>query len=261
MILRPITSSKQILIILFVFKVLSLLTLSFSHKAIAVSKSVMNTRPFGFFRNKITQIYLAIQEPKYKEKDKAREVLLSKTQFAKEKDIILLGIIGELTKNKGHTTLFRAFKEVYELQPNARLICIGNGNMLSTLHVLARELKIDKAVGWIHNLNDAAIFMKAFDIVITSSYTEALGYAPLDAGLASVARVATNVGGLPEIINDGVTGLLVPKENPHALASAIIKCVKNKDLREKLGNQAQEDLQSFTDLKKMRAQIYELYGE
>lgn len=256
-------NEKRPKIVLFIFKVLSLITLMCSHKAIAVSKSVERTRPFGFFGKKITQIYLAIQKPKYKEKDKARDVLLHKTHFKENKDneLMLLGIVGELTKNKGHITLFKAFKEVHLKHPEARLICIGNGNMLSQLHVTARELHIDKAVAWIHNLNDAAIFMKAFDVVITSSYTEALGYAPLEAGLASVARVATNVGGLPEIITDRTTGLLVPKENPHALADAIIECVENKDLREKLGHQAQVDLQSFTDLKKMRTQIYELYGE
>ena len=103
--------------------------------------------------------------------------------------------------------------------------------------------------------------MKAFDVVVTSSYTEALGYAPLEAGLASVARVATDVGGLPEIIHHGVTGLLVPRENSHALALALITCIENKELREKLGKQAAIDLAPFTDLKKMRSRIYEVYGE
>ncbi|MFA6608883.1 MAG: glycosyltransferase family 4 protein [Candidatus Paceibacterota bacterium] len=249
--------------ILFIFKALSLITLMCSHKAIAVSKAVMRTRPFGFLGNKITQIYLAIQQPKYKEKNKAREVLLRKTPFIKDinSEIILFGIIGELTKNKGHSTLFKAFKEVNLAHPETKLICIGNGSMLPELHTLARNLEIDDNIAWIHNLNDAAIFMKAFDVVVTSSYTEALGYAPLEAGLASVARVATNVGGLPEIIKNDVTGLLVPRGDENMLAKALIKCVENENLRNRLGEQARVDLQPFTDLKKMRSSVYELYGE
>lgn len=248
-------------LVIFIFKILSIITLMCVHRAIAVSHAVMNARPFGMFGNKITQIYLAIQLPKYKEKEKAREVLLRKTHFLKNGDIILLGTIGELTKNKDHATLFYAFKEIHDKYPDVRLICIGNGNLLPDLHTLTRELNIDTAIAWIHNLNNASIFMKAFDIVITSSYTEALGYAPLEAGLASVARVATDVGGIPEIIQNGVTGLLVPRKNPHALALALITCIENKELREKLGAQAHNDLQPFTDLKKMRERIYDVYGE
>jgi glycosyltransferase involved in cell wall biosynthesis len=211
--------------------------------------------------NKITHIYWALQLPKYKTKEKAREVLLRKTTLQATPDTILFGIVGELTENKGHTTLLRAFKEVLDQCPQAKLICIGNGNLLPELHTLARELGINNDVAWIHNLNDAAIFMKAFDVVITASYTEALGYAPVEAGLASVARVATDVGGIPEILHHGEDGLLVPRENPHAMALELITCARNKDLREKLGSQAAINLEPFTDMKKMRSKIYEVYGE
>ncbi|MFA5132381.1 MAG: glycosyltransferase [Candidatus Paceibacterota bacterium] len=254
-------NEKRTSVIRFIFKALNVVTLLCVHEAIAVSQAVVRTRPFGLMGKKITHIYLALQEPKYKAREKAREVLLRKTAFPKNEDLILFGIIGELTENKDHATLFRAFKEVHEQYPQTRLIVIGNGNLLPDLHTLARELEIDAAIGWIHNLNDAAIFMKAFDVVVTTSYTEALGYAPLEAGLASVARVATDVGGLPEIVRSGVTGLLVPKENAHALALALITCVENKELREKFGAQAATDLEPFTDIKKMRSRIYEVYGE
>ena len=81
------------------------------------------------------------------------------------------------------------------------------------------------------------------------------------AGLAGVARVASDIGGLPEIIENGVTGLLVPRDSPHVLALALTTCVENKDLRDKLGNQAKIDLEQFTDMKKMHQKIYRVYGE
>ncbi len=243
----------------FIFKTLSLITMIFSHQVIAVSKAIIKTRPFGMYKNKITQIYPAIALPKYKNSEKAREVILNKTSFGSDQGFILLGIIGELTKNKGHTTLLNAFKEVNSHYPNTRLICIGNGHMLPELLTLTRELGVDNLVAWIHDLNDAAIFMKAFDIVITASYTEAFGYVPLEAGLASVARVATDVGGIPEIIQNGITGLLVPRDNSHALALALSTCIENAELREKLGWRAPESLEQFTNLESMRSKIYEVY--
>lgn len=247
--------------VLFLFKIFSLITVMSSHKVIAVSKSIVKTRPFGLYKNKMTQIYPSITVPKYKERLKAREVILHKTQFGKDDGFILLGIIGELTKNKGHETLIHAFQVVHSVYPNTRLICIGNGHMFPELNRLTRELDVDHLVAWIHDLNNAAIFMKAFDIVVTASYTEAFGYVPLEAGLAGVARVATDVGGLPEIIQNGITGLLVPRDNSRALVHALTTCIENKELREKLGKQAHESLEEFTDLKKMRTKIYEIYEE
>jgi glycosyltransferase involved in cell wall biosynthesis len=248
-------------IVLFIFKLLSFVILMCVHQAIAVSKAVIKTRPFGFGTKKITQVYLAIKEPKYKEREKARAILLRKTTLHTDSETVLFGIVGELTRNKGHEILLRAFKEVRSTHPQVKLICIGNGGMFSELHTLTRELSIENDVAWIHNLNDAALFMKAFDVVITSSYTEALGYAQIEAGRASVARIATNVGGLPEIVHNKVNGLLVPREDSHALARALITCVEDKNLRDRLGAQAYIDLEPFINLKKMRSQIYEIYGE
>lgn len=254
-------NEKRPKIILFIFKILSLLTVFFSHQVIAVSDAILENRPFGLMKNKITKIYPAISNPKYKERDKAREVILRKTHFGKDDNFIIFGIIGELTKNKGHETLIKAFKRVYSKYTNSRLICIGNGHELPTLHTLARSLEIDEQIAWIHNLNDAAIFMKAFDVVVTSSYTEAFGYVPLEAGLAGVARIATNVGGLPEIVQNKITGLLIPRENADSLYLAMINLIENKELRGSLGNQAKIALQNFTDLNEMRKEIYEIYAK
>lgn len=243
----------------FAFKIGSLITVMFSHKVIAVSYSVLGTRPFKLFKSKFVQIYPAVMPPKYKERDKARDVLLRKTSLGKDNDFMLIGIIGELTKNKAQATLLEAFKEIHSRYPQVRLICIGSGKDWPVLHTLTRNWDIDHLVGWIHDLNNAAIFMKAFDVVVTSSYTEAFGYVPLEAGLASVARVATDVGGLPELVENGVTGLLVPRNDPRALAHALTTCIENTELREKFGKQAHDALQKFTDLRKMRQEIYKEY--
>ena len=245
--------------ILIMFKLLSLVIILCSHKIIAVSKAVLNSRPYGLFRKKITHIYLAIHQPVYKDHTRARDIVLRKTRFSNCEKCFFIGIVGELTKNKGHETLIRAFQIISKKHENVRLICIGNGNLFPQLHRLSMNLNIDHSIAWIKNFKDAAIFMKAFDVVITPSYTEALGYVPLEAGLAGVARIASNVGGLPEIIENNVNGLLVKRNNEKELANAIEKLITNNELRTNLGKQAEIDLKHFTNLTEMRERIYEVY--
>lgn len=245
--------------ILIMFKLLSVIIIMCSHKTIAVSKSVFKTRPYRLFSKKITQIYLAIHEPIYKEAMKARDIILRKTRFTDCEKCFFIGIIGELTKNKGHETLIRAFEIITKKYDNVRLICIGNGTLFPDLHRLSMDLNVDHNIAWIKNFKDAAIFMKAFDVVVTPSYTEALGYVPLEAGLAGVARIASNVGGLPELIENEVNGLLVKRNNPEELAGALEKLITTNELRLRLGKQAEIDLKHFTNLTEMRERIYEVY--
>ncbi len=245
--------------ILLIFKILSVIILMCSHKTIAVSKAVYNSRPYGLFSKKMIPIYLAIHQPTYKDATKARDVILRKTRFTDCEKCFFIGIIGELTKNKGHETLIRAFKIIRKKFDNVKLVCIGNGGLFPELHKLTVDLNIDHSVAWIKNFKDAAIFMKAFDVVVTPSYTEALGYVPLEAGLAGIARVASNVGGLPELIENNVNGLLVKRNNPEELAYALEKLITNDELRQRLGEQAKIDLEHFTNLDEMRGKIYEVY--
>jgi glycosyltransferase involved in cell wall biosynthesis len=246
-------------VILFIFKIVCLIILELCDKTIAVSKAVYKTRPFGLLDKKITQIYLAIRLPKYKDKDKAREVLLRKTHFEKDNNYILIGVIGELTKNKGQKNMVYAFQKIAKKHENVRLIFIGNGDMFPELHKLTRDLKIDEKIAWVQNLTGAEIFMKAFDIVVTPSFTEALGYVPLEAGLAGVARVASKVGGLLELVEDNKNGLLVERNNPEELVTALDKLITNNELRKSLGENAVNDLTSFTNIDKMKKEIYEVY--
>lgn len=246
-------------IILLIFKLLSLIIIMCSHKTIAVSKAVFNSRPYGLFSKKMTHIYLAIHQPLYKDAVKARDIIVRKTRFSNCEKCFFIGIIGELNKNKGHATLIRAFQIITKKYDNIRLICIGNGYLFPELHKLSMDLNVDHSIAWIKNFKDAAIFMKAFDAIVTPSYTEALGYVPLEAGLAGIARVASNVGGLPELIENNVNGLLVKRNNPEELAYALEKLITTDELRQRLGEQAKIDLAHFTNLDEMRKKIYDVY--
>ena len=138
-----------------------------------------------------------------------------------------VGTIGESTKNKGHEYL----TEVGKYFPNIKFKIISN-------------------------IPDAAKYLKNFDIFVLPSLKEGLPYTILEAGLAKLPVIATNVGGIPEIIQDEETGLLVPPADPVSLANAIKKLADNPALREKLGaNLHRKITQEFTLSKMLSATI------
>ena len=143
-----------------------------------------------------------------------------------------VGTIGESTKNKGHEYLTEAGKYFPDI-----------------------KFKI------ISNIPDAANYLKNFDIFVLPSLKEGLPYTILEAGLAKLPVIATNVGGIPEIIKDGEAGLLVPPANSEELANAIKKLTNNPNLREKLAdNLHQKITQEFT-LSKMLTATITAYNE
>ena len=133
----------------------------------------------------------------------------------------VVGTIGEATKNKGHKYLLEAEKYFPALKFNI-----------------------------ISNIPNAARYLKNFDIFVLPSLKEGLPYVVLEAGLAGLPVVASNVGGVPEIIENGKDGLLVPPANPEELAKAIKKLIGDKNLRENLAKNLCEKITKEFSLEK-----------
>jgi glycosyltransferase involved in cell wall biosynthesis len=141
--------------------------------------------------------------------------------------------VGRLMAEKGVATLLRAMP----LVPAARLVIVGGGAERPRLEVLARELGIETRVEFRGGVSDrsvlAAIFREAA-LFVLPSHSEGLGCVLLEAMAAGVPIVATDVGGIPELIENGVNGLLVPAADVHALADAITRALADSDLRRSL---------------------------
>ncbi len=100
-----------------------------------------------------------------------------------------------------------------------------------SLTSLIRAYGLNEKVFLVGNMTDAARFLKAFDLLAFPSKSESYGYVAHEAGLAEVPIVATNVGGLPEIIEHNISGLLVPPDDALALTEALETLLKSKELR------------------------------
>jgi glycosyltransferase involved in cell wall biosynthesis len=88
--------------------------------------------------------------------------------------------------------------------------------------------------------------LRAADLFVVSSYLEGMGTSTLDAMAAGLPVVATRVGGIPEIVSDGVTGLLVPARDPRALADAILRLAGDAELRDRFGGAARVQVRAFS---------------
>jgi len=142
----------------------------------------------------------------------------------------VLGAVGRCAPEKGFDVLLRAMVEL----PDCHLVIVGEGPQRDELAALARELGIEDRLtftGWIDPPWVSAI---AFDIVVVPSRVEGFGLVAVEAMLAGMPVVGSRVGGLPEVVTDGVNGLLVEPENPSALAGSIRQLADDPERRKVL---------------------------
>jgi glycosyltransferase involved in cell wall biosynthesis len=119
--------------------------------------------------------------------------------------------------------------------PDARFVIAGEGELRETLERQIKEHRLEKHVFLVGFRPDVLSVHKAFDIFVMSSVTEGLGTSLLDAMACAKPIVATSVGGMPEVVVDRKTGLLVPPRDPEAMAEAIVRLLTDEPLGRAMG--------------------------
>lgn len=147
----------------------------------------------------------------------------------------LIGNVAALVPHKGQRHLVDAMALVARELPDARLLILGEGELREALQDQVRDLGLERHVTLAGFRPDALGVMRSFDVFVMSSVTEGLGSAVLEAMVAERAVVGTAAGGIPEVIEDGVTGLLVPPRDPRAMADAIVTLLKAPARRSAMG--------------------------
>jgi glycosyltransferase involved in cell wall biosynthesis len=137
--------------------------------------------------------------------------------------------VAHLAGHKGQQFLVRAIPRVVEKFPRVRFFIVGKGELLAELQALAASLGITRELVFTGFRSDVGAFYKIADLFVMSSVQEGLGTAVLDALAEGKAVVATDCGGIPEIIHDGETGRLVEPANPEALAQGIIDVLRHPE--------------------------------
>jgi len=155
-------------------------------------------------------------------------------------DAPLVLAIGRLCEPKDHATLLRAWAIVQRETPAARLAIIGSGPLRASLDALSASLGIGPAVRFLPPRPDVATAYREADAFVLSSRWEGFPYVVLEAMSHGLPVVATSVDGIPEAIEDGVSGLLVPPHDPAALAAALVTVLRDSALASALGHVARE---------------------
>jgi glycosyltransferase involved in cell wall biosynthesis len=176
-------------------------------------------------------------------------------------DAIVIGMIGRLAPVKQPLTLIDAFATVAARFPNARLLVVGDGELRSDSEADVRRRGLSGRViftGWRHDLRDV---YAAVDIVALASRNEGTPVALIEALAAGRAVVATDVGGVPDVITHGVTGILTPADNVAALAEALSTLIARPDDRARLGAAGRERVLDRYRPGRLVADIQSLYHE
>ncbi|MDD5687076.1 MAG: glycosyltransferase [Elusimicrobia bacterium] len=154
-------------------------------------------------------------------------------EFKIKKGQVIVGTVGALAGHKNYKNFIKSAEIVKKVIPEAIFFVVGKGELEQELKEYARELNMSDSIIFTGFRNDIPQILSIFTIFVLSSYKEGLCTSIIDGMASGLPIVATDVGGVGELVNNGVNGFLVPSRNPELLAEKIIKIIKEKDLWKK----------------------------
>lgn len=170
----------------------------------------------------------------------------------------LIGIVGALTAQKDHDTFVKAAKRVKEKLPNTTFLIVGEGQRRKDITELITKLGLENDIIMTGFRDDVMDLIELMDVYVVSSCFEGMGTSTLDAMFREKPVVATNVGGIPEIVEDGKTGFLVPVGDDKAMAEKIIFLFNNKKKAADMGKAGREKVKDFS-VEKTAKQTIQVY--
>lgn len=174
----------------------------------------------------------------------------------------IVGIVARLAPMKGHRDLLRAWRQIVASFEGAVLAVVGEGEEEEPLRALVRSLELERSVLFLGFRRDVQEVLRALDVfVLPSVRDEGCSNTLLEAMWQGVPAVVTDCGGLPEVIDDGVDGLIVPAGDPHALSGALSRLLGDPALRQRLGNAARGKIASRFSQESVLALLVKLLRE
>jgi glycosyltransferase involved in cell wall biosynthesis len=239
------------------------LTLSRNAAVVAVSGAVARSITRSRFRPwtpapSVEVIYHGIDPEKVRAGKASRVTARAKLGIAE--NVFVVGTVGNLTAKKDHRTLLEALAFLVPRHSAIHMVIIGDGPLRRDLESLAASLGVADRVTFAGSRADVSELLPALDIFVLSSLYEGFPIALVEAMVAGLACVATEVGGTPELVADRRNGLLVPPASAAALAEVLSELAEDNDLRSALGRQAAHDASKYS-MDRAVERLQEIYSE
>lgn len=206
--------------------------------------------------SKIHNIYSGIDLDLFKNK----KDLSFRKKLNISSDKILIGSVGRLSYQKDPITMINAFKIVSDQFLNAHLVLVGDGILKKEVINKLNEFDLNERVHLTGNINDPWKIYQSIDLFIMSSIYEGLGRSLTEALCCGIPVVCTEVEGVPEIVKDGITGLLVKPKDTEGLANGIIESLDNMEEAKKRALRGQKFVNKNFSVVKMVEEIDTLYS-
>ncbi len=221
----------------------SWITMLLSHITIVLSdKEYKQALLFPGVKDKVRLVPLGLKPITFVSVDGAKQALakiigMNLVDFYKKN---VVATIAELHPNKGLQYLIEAMSLIGEQQTNTICLIIGDGDDKELIETTIKANKLENKIFLTGRIDNASEYLKAVSVFVLPSIKEGLPYTILEAGMASIATVATTVGGIPEIVEDMKSGILIQPRNAKELAHAISFMIEHPEERKRYGNALRE---------------------
>jgi glycosyltransferase involved in cell wall biosynthesis len=171
----------------------------------------------------------------------------------------VVGAVGHLAGHKGHCYLVEAVPALLQAEPRLGVVIAGDGELRPALEAQAAALGIADRMCFTGFRRDILALMQQFEVFVHPSYLEGLGTVVLDAMALGKPVVATQAGGIPEVVQDGVTGLLVPPRDPLALAQAVLHLLRHSEQGKAFGEAGRQRVAEGFTAERMAGLTLQVY--
>ena len=210
----------------------------------------------GVEQEKIRLIYSAVDTSLYRPGGdrSALQEELSLPAHAK-----LVGMVSQFIPRKGHDVMLECIRNMVSEVPDARFLFFGKGSLKEKIGNMAAEMGIGDACRFCGFREDLPALLPSLDLLVHPAVMEGLGVSLLQASACGVPIVAAKAGGIPEVVIQGKTGVLVPPGDPQALARAVIRLLKEREEAERMGRAGRRMVEQRFSIDRMVEEYLDLY--
>jgi glycosyltransferase involved in cell wall biosynthesis len=230
---------------------------------IVVSETLKETlvNNHGIPPEKVKRIYNGIELNKYRDDSHDKTATRLRKEYHLDKEIPLVGAIGRIVWQKGFEYLVKAIPRVINTFPSARFVIVGDGPLKKDLELKSIELGVKDKIIFTGFRNDIKEILASMDMLIIPSLREGSPMITLEAMAMAKPIIASDIDGIKEQLEHRKNGLLIPPENPDALAESILFLLKNKETALTLGQAAKKRVEEEFTIERTVKETILLYKE